>query len=234
MQSGKISKKSVEEKQVVFWSRKYADKAKTERDAMIKKAQDIINDPQKYNKGTTYGADKYIKSITFDKSTGEIIEEGKMLSFDLEKLKEEEEYDGYYAIVTSELEMSAQDIVDTYRGLWEIEETFRIAKGTLEIRPVFLSLEERINAHILICFISLVILRLIQKKTQKRFSAQQITDCLNRISCSLEDENLYLFDYRSPICDAIGEAFDIDFTRKRLRLGEIKIILANAKKRKIS
>ena len=234
MQSGKIAKKLVDEKQVVFWSKKYADKAKAEREVMVKKAQDIIINPSKYNKGTTYGADKYIESITFDKTTGEIIKEGKTLSFNLNKLEEEEKYDGYYAIVTSELEMAAQEIIDTYRGLWEIEETFKISKGTLEMRPVFLSLEEHINAHILICFISLVILRIIQKKTQMLYSAQQITDCLNRISCSLEEENLYLFDFRSPLSDAIGKAFDIDFTSKRLRLGEIKKVLANAKTCEIS
>ena len=234
MQNGKTEKMLIDEKQVVFWSRKYADKAKAERDILIKKAQDIIHDPKRYSKGTTYGADKYIKDISFDKNTGEIIPAAKLLSFDLAKLAEEERYDGYYAIVTSELEMPVQNIIDTYRGLWEIEETFRISKGVLEIRPVYLSLEERINAHILICFLSLVILRIIQKQTQKRFSAEQITDCLNRINGTSEEENLYLFDYRNAISDAIGEAFGIDFTRKRLRLFEIKKILADAKIRQLS
>jgi len=234
MQNGRTIKKLIDEKQVVFWSKKYADKAKAERDVMVKKAQDIITNPRRYSKGTTYGADKYIRDISYDKNTGEIIPTGQSLSFDIEKLAEEEKYDGYYAIVTSELEMSTQDIIDTYRGLWEIEESFRISKGTLEIRPVYLSLEERINAHILICFLSLVILRIIQKKTQKRFSAEQITDCLERINGTLEEENLYLFDYRSLISDAVGAAFDIDFTKKRLRLGEIKKILACAKNREIS
>ena len=175
-----------------------------------------------------------IKNISFDKSTGEIISAANLLSFDLAKLAEEEKYDGYYAIVTSELEMPVQNIIDTYRGLWEIEETFRISKGVLEIRPVYLSLEERINAHILICFLALVILRIIQKQTQKRFSAEQITDCLNRINGTSEEENLYLFDYRNAFSDAIGEAFGIDFTRKRLRLFEIKKILADTKIRQLS
>ncbi len=139
-------------------------------------------------------------------------------------------YDGYYAIVTSELDMSDKEIIDTYRGLWEIEETFKVTKGTLEARPVYVSREERIGAHFLTCFITLVIIRLIQKKTNRQYSPAKIIECLNRISCSNEQDNLYLFDYRSEISDAIGNALGLDFTRKRLRLGEIKNILANSKK----
>jgi hypothetical protein len=69
-----------------------------------------------------------------------------------------------------------------------------------------------------------------QKKTGRRYSAEKIIDCLNRIACSNEQDNLYLFDYRSEISDAIGDALGIDFTRKRLRLGELKNILAQSKK----
>lgn len=114
--------------------------------------------------------------------------------------------------------------------MWEIEETFRVTKGTLEARPVYVSREDRIGAHFLTCFIALVIMRLIQKKTDRRYSAERIIECLNKIACSNEQDNLYLFDYRSEISDVIGDALDIDFTRKRLRLGDIKNILAESKK----
>ncbi|MDQ7789097.1 MAG: transposase, partial [Clostridia bacterium] len=80
------------------------------------------------------------------------------------------------------------------------------------------------------CFIALVIIRLIQKQTERRYSAGRIIECLNKIACSNEQDNLYLFDYRSEISDAIGNALGIDFTRKRLRLGDLKNILANSKK----
>ena len=103
-------------------------------------------------------------------------------------------------------------------------------KGTIEARPVYVSLEDRIEAHFLTCFIALVIIRLLQKLTGKKYSAERITQCLNKIACSLEQDNLYLFDYRSEISDAIGNALGIDFTRKRLRQADIKNILANCKK----
>jgi transposase len=197
---------------------------------MVKKAFDLVADPRKYNKAITYGAAKYVKNLEFDKETGEIVEGKQLPYFDSERLKEEEKYDGYYAIVTSELHMSDVEVIDTYRGLWEIEETFKITKGTLETRPVYVSREDRINAHFLTCFIALVIIRLIQKKTGQNYSVEKIIESLNQIACSNEQDNLYLFDYRSEISDAIGDALGIDFTRKRLRLSEIKNILAESKK----
>jgi transposase len=231
MKSGSKKTMLIDEKQVVFWSKNYADKAKAERDEIISKAHDIIADPKKYNKDTAHGASLYIKNITFDKRTGEVSEElGKKLLFNSEKAEEDAKYDGYYCLISSELEMSDQRVIEIYRGLSDIEDNFKVAKSNLDIRPVHVSLEDRINAHVLTCFISLVIIRLIQKKTDYKFTPEQITTCLNNISCSLEYENTYLFDYRSNISDEIGNAFGIDFSKRRLRLNEIKNILALSKK----
>jgi len=205
------------------------DKARAERQELVGKAMDLVEDPAKYDRATSYGAAKYVKDMAFDKDTGEIIN-GRKACFDYDKLSEDEKYDGYYAIVTSELDMADSDIIDTYRGLWEIEETFKVTKGTLEARPVYVSRKDRIGAHFLTCFIALVIIRIIGKKTGRKFSAEKIVSCLNNISCSNEQDNLYLFDYRSKISDAIGAALGIDFTKKRLRRSEIKNILAESKK----
>ena len=231
MKNGSQKSMLIDEKQVVFWSEKYAKKARAERAETIKKALDVIANPKKHNKGTVHGAAAYIKNITFDKKTGEIYEEpGKKLIYDEEKAAEDAKYDGYYSIITSELEMPDQRVIEIYRGLSDIEDNFKVAKSNLDIRPVYVSRDERIDAHVLTCFISLVIMRLIQKKTDHKFTPEQITTCLKNISCSLEHENVYVFDYRSKISDEIGKAFDIDFTNKRLRLNEIKNILASSKK----
>ena len=230
MSGGPKKKVLIDEKQVVYWSEKYAIKAQAERDECIQKAQDIIADPKKYNKNTAHGGAAYIKNIMFDKKTGEIIEEaGKALIFDTEKAAEDALYDGYYCIVTSELDMADQRVIEIYRGLSDIEDNFKVTKSNLDAQPVYLSREERIDAHILICFISLTILRLIQKKTGYRFTPEQIIDTLNNVSCSLESDNVYLFDFRNGTTDAIGEALGIEFTKWRLTLSQIKNILANAK-----
>lgn len=231
MRSGAKKSMLIDEKQVVFWSKKYADKARAEREETINRALDIIANSQKYNKDTAHGASAYIKNIVFDKKTGDICEEpGKVLLFDEEKAQEDAKYDGYYCLITSELDMPAARVIEIYRGLSDIEDNFKVSKSDLDIRPVHVTREDRINAHVLTCFISLVMIRLIQKKTDYKFTPEQIITCLNNISCSLEHENIYLFDYRSYVSDEIGKAFGIDFTNKRLMLSEIKNILALAKK----
>jgi transposase len=231
MTSGSKKTMLIDEKQVVYWSEKYAKKARTEREELIKKALDIVANPKNHNKDTAFGASAYIKNIAFDKKTGEVYEKpGKQLIYNEEKAIEDAKYDGYYCLISSELDMPEERIIGIYRGLSDIEDNFKVSKNELDIRPVHVSREDRINAHILTCFISLVILRLIQKKTAYKFTPEQIIACLNNISCSLEYTNLYMFDYRSSISDYLGETFDIDFTKKRLRLSEIKNILAATKK----
>jgi transposase len=230
MKNGKKKTKTVYEKQVVFWGKKYAEKAKAERERDIKKAYDLVANPKKYKKSNSSGAIRYVQNVKFDEKTGEILEGKDHPILDLAKIAEDEKYDGFYSIVTSELDMSTSEVIDTYRGLWQVEETFRITKGTLETRPIYLSLEDRINAHFLSCFITLTILRILQKKTGNNYSAEGIVDCLKQITCSHEHENIYLFKYRSEISDALGDALGIDFTNKRLCLGDIKKYLAEAKK----
>lgn len=230
MENGKTETKTVYEKQVVFWSRKYYLKARAERAEVLAKAEALIADPKKFNRATSYGAAAYVSNLEYDKKTGEILDKGKSLKMDQAKIAEEEKFDGYYAIVTSELDMPVPDIVETYRGLWEIEETFKITKSDLESRPVYVRDDAHINAHFLCCFLALTVLRLIQKRTDKKYSAKAILDCLNKIQCMNEHENIYLFGYRSELSDVLGNAFGIDFTKKRLPLSEIKKILGEAKK----
>lgn len=230
MENGKTETKTVYEKQVVFWSRKYYLKARAERAEVLAKAEALIADPKKFNRATSYGAAAYVSNLEYDKKTGEILDRGKSLKLDQAKIAEEEKFDGYYSIVTSELDMPVPDIVETYRGLWEIEETFKITKSDLESRPVYVRDDAHINAHFLCCFLALTVLRLIQKRTDKKYSAKAILDCLNKIQCMNEHENIYLFGYRSELSDALGQLFGIDFTKKRLPLAEIKKILGEAKK----
>jgi hypothetical protein len=121
-------------------------------------------------------------------------------------------------------------IIDIYRGLWRVEDSFRVTKSELESRPVFASREDRIKAHFLTCFISLVIVRLIQKRIDYKFSSEKLIEAMNNICCSHEGGNLYLFDYQSDVVDALGAAFGIDFTRLRLTRAEIKKYIGSVKK----
>lgn len=161
---------------MVYYSEKFAKKQKKERELVIIKAKDLIANPGRYTKATSIGAAGYINNFDYDKKTGEII--AKDLSLDIDKIMEEEKYDGYYSIVTSELNMSDKEMRDTYKGLWKIEESFKITKSTLETRPVYVWTKEHIEAHFLTCFISLVILRLLEQKNNRKYTSERIIESL--------------------------------------------------------
>lgn len=230
--NGKKIKKTVDEKQVVFYSKKHATKAKADRAAALQKAKDLINNPGRYKKSTSYGAAKYVKNLAFDPKTGEVLEKVKeKLFFDEEKLKKEEELDGYYAIVTSEWKESNEKIIEIYRGLWKIEESFKVTKSDLETRPVYLSTKDHIEAHFLTCFVALVIARVLEHKMEMKHSVTALLESLNKASCSHIQENYYLFDFFDEVLADIGKNLNINFGRKCMQLGEIKKILGEVKKR---
>lgn len=227
---GKICKQ-VEEKQVIVYSDKYAEKARHDREQAIQKAKDLIKNPSRYDRAASYGAAKYIKNLVFDKDTGEIMEDAKnLLVFDEEKLKDEAVYDGYYAIVTSEIDMGDNEILDIYHGLWKIEETFKITKSTLETRPVYVSLKDHIEAHFLTCFIALVLVRLLEFKLDGKFTTEEIISSLKKYNCSLTEQNLYMFTHYSDVICDIGKMLGMDLGLKYAPLKDIKNKLGKVKK----
>ena len=223
------TKTTVDEKQVIFWSADYAKRAKAERQPAIDKARDLIGNVQKYNKKNCYGASKYVKHLVFDKNTGEIIEAKSQLSLDEDKIAEEEKLDGYYAIVTSEMEKTDSEIIDIYRGLWRIEETFKVTKSELDDRPVYVSTKEHIEAHFLTCYLALVLCRILQHKIDKKYSVETILESLGKCCCFNLEENIYRFNFYDTVLKDIGNALNIDFSFKNRTLQDIKKILGTTK-----
>lgn len=214
----------VDQKQMVYFSQKYADKQKHDRDMMVEKAKDLINNPHKYNKATSYGAANYVKNLKFLKSTGEIADTSNLI-FDEDKIKEEEKYDGYYSIVTSEEHLSDIEIRNIYRGLARIENTFKVTKSTLESRPVYVWTPEHIEAHFLTCFVSLVILRLLEEKLERKFSPDKIINSLKNYTSSKIEHDIYLQNNYDDIIECIDNIYNLNLDKKYRTLSEIKKIL---------
>jgi len=228
-ESGNIVKADIEEKQVIFYSRDYDRRAKADRAAAVTKAKSLIANPDKFNKYNSYGAAKYIKHIEFDEETGEIIKAKSVIAFDEEKLAEDEKYDGYYVIVTSKCKATDEWVIDTYKELWRIEETFKVTKSDLEARPVHVSRDDHIESHFLTCFVALVIIRLLQKKLGGRYSSEKILTGLSKTCCTNTDANRYVANYNDEAVIEIGKLFGIDFRKKNRTLAEIKNIIAKTK-----
>lgn len=228
--SGGKMDKVVHEKQVVFYSKKYDVRAKAMRAAAVAKARDLVARPGSYNRATSYGAAAYVKNLKFDKKTGEVLDTGTALLLNEERIREEEALDGYYLIVTSEHKESDERIIDIYRGLWKIEESFRVLKTDLDTRPLFVSTEDHIEAHFLTCFVALVIARLLEMKMGNKYSIGKMMESLGNAECTYLKQNYYLFDYCDDVLSDIGNVYGIDFNKRVRALGEIKNILAATKK----
>ena len=226
--TGKTFKKKVktDQKQMVYYSQKYADKQRRDRNKIIAKARDLIDKPYKYNKSTSYGAANYVQNLKFDPKTGEVMELKDLdLLLDEKKIQEEEKFDGYYSIVTSELNMSDFELRKKYRGLSDIEETFKISKSNIETRPVYVWTKNHIEAHFLTCFVSLVIIRLLEQKVNKEISINMLLKEIKNFNCALEFSNIFLFFKTSKVIKKLENIFNINFSKKRLTRNQIRRII---------
>ena len=215
---------TVDQKQMVYFSQKYADKQKRDRQMVIEKAKDLIKRPSAYTRATTYGAAGYVNNVKFDEKTGAILE-GTSLSLNEEKIREEEKYDGYYSIVTSEEELSDLEIRNIYKGLSKIEETFKITKSEFNARPISVRLEEHIDAHFLICFIALVTMRILQSNINNRYTIKTLLEKMRNFKCTHETGNLYKFIGYKPEIQYLNRKFDLNIDKKYDTREKLKKIL---------
>lgn len=215
---------SIDQKQMAYYSEKYARKQKHDREVMITRARDLIAHPKKYDKVTAAGSSAYVRNIAFDKSTGEIVE-GRELILDEEKIAEEEKYDGYYSIVTSELSMSDYEIRNTYRGLARIEETFKISKTEFESRPVYVWTNAHIEGHFTTCFTALVLIRLLQAKLGSKYPIGKTIEALRKYNCTQIDNTLYQFIYYDELLEECGKVFHMELNNKYRTREQIRRLL---------
>ena len=214
---------TVDQKQMIYYSQKYAEKQALERQRAIQRAEDLIRHPKKYDKVSAKGASGYVKNIAFNKETGEVIDLN--LELNVEKIEEESKYDGYYSIVTSELNMSDIEIRKIYKGLSRIEETFRITKSELDTRPIHVTTNEHIESHFTTCFAAITLLRLLEISLGNKYPAPQIIESLRQFNCVNISSNIYRMTYTNEILEQCGALHDIDTGKKHRTKEEIRRIL---------
>ena len=162
--SGKT--REIEEKLVCYWSKKHYDREVHENEKFIEYLNSVIEHPDKL-KDKQKKIQKFLVEQQVDKETGEVLDTNKHLSIDRSKVQAYLDLLGYYTVMTSETDKSDSEIIHKYHGLSRIEDSFRITKSDLEGRPVFVRTPEHINAHFLVCFIALTMIRLIQYRILK-------------------------------------------------------------------
>ena len=199
--------KSVKQDLIVTFSFKYFDYNRNIRNNQIERAKKSIETNNVTRKGKNQNDyRRFIDSIN-STDNGEIAENSSY-SIDEDLIKEEEKYDGYYALTTN-LIGDINQILKIVKGRWEIEESFRIMKSDFLARPVNLSREDRIKAHFMTCFISLFIYRLLEKKLNYKFTTSQILETLRGMNVLEIKGDGYIPEYiRTDITDELHELFN--------------------------
>ena len=213
----------IKEKIVSYWSKGQYIRALHNNKKFIEYLNAVIEFPDKL-KDKQSKLKKYLKKEQADKKTGEIIKTKEILSLDMEKAQMDLDLMGYYTVMTSEIDMPDNQVIDKYHGLSRIEESFRTIKSDLEGRPVHVTTEEHINAHFLICFIALTMIKLIQYKIlvhlgketknvsnwELGLSSERIKKALENFAADALPGGYYRLTKPSEDCNLIMSAIGVD------------------------
>ena len=227
------------EKVLTYWSKKYFDKETAERNSFYTFAQKYLEDPHSFKINSTQMSivKKYLKKEVVNQRTGELLKSSDLTAvLDLEKLKTDDELMGYYTLATAEINMDDKQMIDTYGNLVEIEEQFCVMKTTLDVRPVYVRTKEHIMAHLTICTVALIVLRLIQRQIKEKHPEVIDTELLfshalsaDRIQTALKNWKIekigdiyYRFcDTDDPDLALILDSFGIAIPKKCFKISEI-------------
>ena len=241
-ENGEFKEKKVKEKEVVYWSKKHYEKEMNENDKFLEYLESCKENPDKL-KDKQRRSQEFLKTIQIDKETGEIIKTKEIVILLEEKIKKYRETMGYYSIVTSEIEEDEKEIINKYHGLSRIEDSFRIIKSDLDGRPVFVRKNEHINAHFLICFIALVIMRVLQYKVlqleekntlnvdgwEQGITAEKIKETLQGYQCSVDKNGICLITGVTEELLKIFKAYKVEYKLEAPTVTDLNKIIRNIK-----
>ena len=223
-----IKENELEQKIIVTYSIKYRDYQRVIRNSQIERAQKAItNNSERLKKSNPNDYKRFIekKHCTAD---GEIAEQ-EWYSIDTDLIAKEEAFDGFYAVCTN-LEDDAPAIIRVSKRRWEIEECFRIMKSEFKARPVYLSRDDRIAAHFMTCFLSLVIYRLIEKRLNGKFTCQEIITGLRDMNfLEVKGDGFIPCYTRTDFTDALHEAFGFRTDYQIVSMSQMKNIFKRTK-----
>ena len=217
----KISVK-LKEKRLLTYNPSLAKKKLYEIDRMIEKARSLVL--SKAKKSEFGESSKFVDFVVANKKTGEIKDDAICLSINEDKIKKEKELAGYNLIVTSEINIPDKELYATYHNLWRIEESFKVMKSDLDARPVYVQKEETIKGHFLICFLTVMLERILQFKTyDNKYSTNDLMNFFKDFSL-VKTDNGYINASKST-------DFITDFTKQTsLPLNHLNISETKLKK----
>jgi len=223
-----IKENGLEQKLIVTYSVKYRNYQRKIRSSQIERAEKTIDtNPTKIKKNNQNDYKRFIQKTNLTPD-GELAEK-EIYNINSELISKEEAFDGYYAVCTN-LEDDASEIIKVNHRRWEIEECFRIMKSEFKARPVYLSNDDRIEAHFTTCFISLIIYRLLEKKLEEKFTCNEIISSLKDMNFYEIKGEGYIPTYtRTDFTDALHEKFGFRTDYQIVSTNQMKKIFKSTK-----
>lgn len=216
------STKVIPEHLMCFWSKDEELYQRAKRGLLEDKIEKFINEPSLLNASNSFGIKKYFKKVKIDRKTGEVLKGKDTYIFNQEKYERDLALDGYYTIVTNNLELHPFDIIKHYRQLSKIEESFKVTKTDLEGRPVYVWKESHIKGHFLTCYLALLFYRILQLKLDNRYPVHQIKEALRKANCIEITQGIYKMIPSTPLFYELSKQFDKDFGYEYMTVGDIK------------
>ena len=232
--------RKLKQKLVCYWSRRFYKREAAEHRFFLAFIEKLKTSPERFRvtKTQVQSIHRFIRKEIINTENGEVLDSRKLMSLiDEEKLEEYTGLMGYYMIATSELDMDPLEVIDKYHGLSRIENQFEEMKGPLDARPMHVRTPQHIYAHLLICMIALLMIRMIQRKyvqknppskTDKRnwtygLTGTRVQRALQRWKAIPVGEDVYwLADVDNPDLAAILQSFSITLPPKQYSYGELR------------
>ena len=177
-----LNKKEITEKILVTWNQKYDFREKVRRKKSVEYAEKLTAG-ERFRMTMKKGGKRYLEVESLDEETGEIKRLTPHISIDEDQIAFDEQFDGISVLITSETEMSDEEMLTSYRSLSRIEDCFKVMKTTFDARPIYVWTRPHIDAHFLVCFISLTIMRLLEQRLNGQFSPERIQAALQSAQC---------------------------------------------------
>ena len=225
-----IKEDGLEQQLIVTYSVKHRNYQRTIRSRQIERAlKTLKNGKASVESKRQNDPKRFIKAAHATKE-GEVADK-TVYYIDETIVKEEEIYDGFYAVCTN-LEDDAQAIVKMNKRRWEIEECFQIMKSEFDARPVYLQDSERIKAHFMTCFIALIVYRYLEKKLDEKYTCNQLIDCLREMNFLRFEGKGYIPTYaKTKLTDDLHAAFGFNTATEIIPIMKMKNICAQTKKK---
>ena len=216
---------------IVTYSPRYALYQKSVRSKQIERAEKMVeNGAKKKSYGNPNDPARFVRKVSVTEN-GEAADQTQY-SLNEERIAEEKMYDGYYAVCTNLVDDSVKDILSVSERRWEIEESFRIMKTDFEARPVYLSREDRIRAHFLICYLSLLIYRLLEKKLENKYTSTQIITALRSMKLLAVEGIGYQPAYkRTDLTDDLHSKFGFRTDYQIMKKSSVRSVIKQTKER---